>query len=529
MKSLTPAQVDALLKKQAAGSTVYLVGAGGCGMSGLGHLFLDLGYKVAGSDLVENELTHQLQKRGAEVQNNHSSMRLEQARPFLAVYSSAIQSGNPELMSAQGLQIPTARRGAVLAALLRRQRGICVAGMHGKTTTTALAAYALEQLGTKPSFAIGAEVSQLSPHARFVNAPLRDGSGVPPYFVVEADESDGTLGGFQPDHAILLNLDAEHLDYFSDLEGVCSAFQEFGAQVSGRLIYCADDERLASLFDEAPNGVSYGFHPQAQYRIEGQAEAGQLLTPHASRFTHFKLWHHDSLLGEFSIALFGRQNVSNAAAVIALLHQLQLQPVEIARAIRSFRGAARRQQELYRDERCQVFDDYGHHPAEIRATLRALKEFAPTRLLVAFQPHRFSRTQKLMAEFAASFEEAHRLWLTEIYPASEPPIPGIDSAALAGAIRRHGQHVELVPTLEQLCASVRQAIAPGDLILFLGAGDITEAARGFADQLRQEAAATRESLGAELTRRLSSASVVRHDEPLAKRTTLRVGGRADLY
>jgi len=574
MKSLTPAEVDALLKTQASGATVYLVGAAGCGMSGLGHLFLDLGCKVAGSDLVENEATRQLQKRGAAVQSTHSADCLKAACPFLVVHSSAIPDDNPELLSARDLRVPVARRGAVLAALLRRQRGICIAGMHGKTTTSALAAHALEQLGAAPSYAIGAEVPQLAPHARFVNATLqeegqgfrtvrtahepvrtrstasqklsfrsqskvRDGvESVPtrfrgspdsaPFFVVEADESDGTLADFQPEHAILLNLDAEHLDHFADLDGVCAAFQQFGAQVSGRLIYCADDERLARLFAGKSNALSYGFHARAQYRVECLTDASRL-TPHASRLTPFKVFHGDARLGEFTTALLGRQNVSNAVAVVALLHQLQFPPDAIARAIRSFRGATRRQQELYRDEGCRVFDDYGHHPTEIRATLRALKELAPARLLVAFQPHRFSRTQQLMAEFAACFEEADRLWLTEIYPASEPPIPGIDSTALAGAIRRQGQDVDLVPTLGQLPDQVRNDIAFGDLVLFLGAGDITEAAHALADQLEQAAAGRRQSLASDLARRLSPASVVRHDEPLAKRTTLRVGGRADLY
>jgi UDP-N-acetylmuramate--L-alanine ligase/UDP-N-acetylenolpyruvoylglucosamine reductase len=526
MKSLTPTDVEALLKTQGPDATVYLVGAAGCGMSGLGHLFLDLGCKVAGSDLVGNETVRRLRERGAEIRAGHSAEHLQETRPFLVVYSSAIQGDNPELVAAQNLQLPVARRGAVLAALLRRQRGICVAGMHGKTTTTALAAHALEQLQATPSFAIGAEVPQLAPHARFVNTPDEEGSGVRPYFVAEADESDGTLGDFHPEHAVLLNVDAEHLDHFANLEGVCEAFQRFGAQVSGRLIYCADDEHLTRLFVGNPNAVSFGFHPQAQYQVEMIEER---VTHYASRWTRFNLWHSGSLLGEFTTALLGAQNVSNAAAVIALLHQLQFQPDAIARAIRLFRGAARRLQELYRDERCRVFDDYGHHPTEVRATLQALNALGPSRLLVAFQPHRFSRTQKLMAEFAGCFAEADHLWLAEIYPASEPPIPGIDSTALAGAIRQHGLEVECVPDLDQLCAGLRKAMTSGDLVLFLGAGDITEAAHAFANQLEQEAAARRQSLASELTRRLSPDSIVRRDEPLAKRTTLRVGGAADFY
>lgn len=529
MKSLTPADVDALWRAHERGSTVYLVGAGGCGMSSLGHLLLDLGYKVAGSDLVENDATRQLQERGAILGRGHARGQLEKARPFLVIYSSAIQADNSELVAAQELQIPIARRGAGLAALLRRQRGICVAGMHGKTTTSALTAFALEQLGTGPSFAIGADVPQLSPPARFSFHASTQPQNSLPYFVVEADESDGTLVDFQPEHAILLNLDAEHLNYFSDIETVCREFQKFAGKVSGRVIYCADDSRLASLLASAPNAVSYGFHPQAQYRIERKPSAETRISHPASRGTRFAVWCGQAWLGDFAISLVGEQNISNAAAVIALLHQLQFQAPDIAGAIRSFRGAARRQQELYRDERCRVFDDYGHHPTEIRATLRALRELGSHRLLVAFQPHRFTRTQSLMTEFASCFQEADRLWLTEIYSAGEQPMAGINGAALADSVRRRGQPVEFVPALDQLGASVRNAMAPGDLILFLGAGDITEAAHELADQLRHAALVKRQSFRAELSRRLSPTSVVRQDEPLAKRTTLRVGGRADLY
>ncbi|MBI4660923.1 MAG: UDP-N-acetylmuramate--L-alanine ligase [Verrucomicrobia bacterium] len=529
MTPLTPSEVGNLLQSVAPDGTVCLVGAGGAGMGALGHLFLDLGFRVVGSDLVENEATRQLQGRGADIQKGHSAERVRLARPFLVVYSAAVQPKTPEIVAAHQLQIPVARRGTVLAALLRRRRGICVAGMHGKTTTSALAAFVLDQLGAQPSYAIGAQVPQLSPHARFAPKPDQNAAGPGPYFVAETDESDGTLGDFEPEHAVLLNLDEEHLDHFSSLEDICREFRQFAAQVSGKVIHCADDPHLAKLLAGWPNAVSYGFRPDAEYRLECVPAEAAGSRARVLRRTRFKLWHRGELLGEFATSLMGRQNASNAAAVIALLHGLGFGPSDIARAFRAFRGADRRLQELYRDERYRLFDDYGHHPTEIRATLCALRELAPRRLLVVFQPHRFTRTQSLLAGFSRCFDDADALWLVDIYPAHEPPIAGVSSAVLAEAIRDHGQKVSYTPTLGDLCADVRGNLEPGDLVLFLGAGDITEAAHRFALQLQMESSERRESLRVELSERLSPASVVRPDEPLAKRTTLRVGGQADLY
>ncbi|HYV28615.1 MAG TPA: UDP-N-acetylmuramate dehydrogenase, partial [Candidatus Eisenbacteria bacterium] len=245
--------------------------------------------------------------------------------------------------------------------------------------------------------------------------------------------------------------------------------------------------------------------------------------------SQFEMWQGGKKLGDFSIQLLGEKNASNAAAVIVLLHQLGFAPEKISAAMAGFRGAERRQQELFRDHRFRVFDDYGHHPSEITATLRAFKDLGARRLLVAFQPHRFTRTRSLLQQFAGCFREADRLWLAEIYSANEPEIPGINSGLLADAIRAHGQSVELVSSLAELRQAVRAVMQPGDLVLFLGAGDITKAAHLLSDQLREEQPAIKEELQAQLASCLSPQSVVRRDEPLAKRTTLRVGGRADLY
>lgn len=524
MNQVGPDQVRQMLAATRPEAPVYLVGAGGCGMSGLGHLLLDAGRIVVGSDLVLNEEIRQLRARGAQVHIAHDARHIADAQPGLVVYSSAIRPENPELAAAREGQIPCVRRAVLLAALMADHRGICVAGMHGKTTTTALLAYALEQLRAQPSYAIGAAVPQLSPPAR-----LRANGG---WFVAETDESDGTLKEFSPEFAIVLNVDEEHLDHFADLEAVCREFQAFVDRTRGRVLFCADDPRLVRLFARRPNAISFGYAAAADYRIAlppGEADGGSSPSPENGE-GRFEIWRGAARLGKFAIHLLGEKNISNAAAVIALLDHLGWTAPEIAAVIGSFKGAARRQHELFCDRRYRVFDDYGHHPREITATLRALKGAGCHRLLVAFQPHRFTRTRHLLPQFATAFHEADRLWLTEIYAASEPEIPGVTGAALAAAVRAQQPAVEFVPSLDALRSAVRAAMEPGDLVLFLGAGDITRAAQQLAAQLRAEtSAALLDDLQSQLVARLSPSSIVRRNEPLARRTTLRVGGPADLY
>jgi UDP-N-acetylmuramate--alanine ligase len=475
---LTPAQVEKLLAAAGSGSLVHLVGAGGCGMNGLGHLLLDRGHRVTGSDLVLGEETRQLEARGADIRRGHSAALIQATRPVLVAFTSAVRANNPELEAARALRIPVVRRATLLAALARCQRSICVAGMHGKTTTTALLAFVLDTLGARPSYAVGALVPQLPRPACFAEGPTQP----PPWFVLEADESDGTLREFHPEHTILLNIDAEHLDHFEGLDSVCAEFESFAAQTAGLKVHCRDDANLTRLLSGRPGAVSYGFHPQADYRIELQARP-RVASGGVGAEQVFAVWHDGRKLGDFSTPLLGEKNVSNAAAVVALLHQLGYAPPEVGRALARFRGAARRQELLRDDGHVRVYDDYGHHPSEVRATLRAFKALRPGRLVVAFQPHRFTRTQHLLAEFATAFAEADELFLTEIYAASEPPIAGVSSAALAQAIRAHGQSVQYVPRLADLGPAVAKAAQPGDLILFLGAGDITKVAHAVAAQL----------------------------------------------
>jgi UDP-N-acetylenolpyruvoylglucosamine reductase len=535
VKRLTTSEVAALLAGAPAGATVHLVGAGGCGMSGLGHLLLDLGFGVSGSDLADGEEVRQLRGRGARIYEGHAARIVEEHRPVLAVYTSAVRLDNPELVMAERLEIPIVRRAVLLAALLHQQRGICVAGMHGKTTTASLLSFALKQLKAQPSYAVGALVPQLGQHATFSLNGLAVASGAEarrallvedreqtPYFVIEADESDGTLREFHPEHAVILNVDEEHLDYFANLDAICEEFNRFAGQTRGFVAYCADDPRLVSMFAQRPNSVSFGFNPLATYRIEPRQATGTYSNA-------FELWRGEERVGQFNLSLVGEKNVSNAAGVAVLLHTLGYAPAEIASALAPFKGAARRQQELHLDDAVRVFDDYGHHPEEIETTLRAMKGSVPGRLLVAFQPHRYTRTQHLLGKFATAFKLADRLWISEIYAASEPQIPGVDGKLLADTVRQTGQVVEFAPNLGELKKQIKAVLQPGDVVLFLGAGDITKAAHEFAAELKHGMSGFDLKALDELATKLSPETLCRRDEPLAKRTTLRVGGKADMF
>ncbi len=500
MNTFTPAQINELLIAAKPGATVYLVGAGGCGMSGLGHLLLDLGYAVSGSDLAVSTEVQELQARGATIHQGHSAEHLALAEPALVVYSSAVRLHNPELELAQRMQIPVVRRAVLLAALLRRQSGVCIAGMHGKTTTTAMLSFALENLQANPSYAIGALVPQLRRHARFSAggqalrslppAPMPPPQSHPAHgqglFVIEADESDGTLREFEPDYAIVLNVDEEHLDFYANLEAICSTFRQFTDQTHKTVFFCADDLALTQLLAGRPKTISFGFSAQADYRLVPEPQASTSRKNGFEIRNKFAVWKGNEKLGDFSISLMGVQNISNAGAVIAFLDDQGFPPEAIAAAIAPFTGAMRRQQQLYRDARFCVFEDYGHHPAEIAATLRAFKLMVPGRLLVAFQPHRFTRTRFLLKQFTTCFSDANCLWVTEIYAASEPAMSGINGALLAKAIQDGGQDVQFIATLDDLRAAIRAEMKPGDLVLFLGAGDITNAANALAQQLRDE-------------------------------------------
>jgi UDP-N-acetylmuramate--alanine ligase len=360
---------------------------------------------------------------------------MESFKPELIVLSSAIPDDNPQFESARSSMLPIVHRAALLGALTRHARSLCVAGMHGKTTTSSLLAFALQSLEAPMSHAIGGNVAQLVRRGNHI-APVKPAQSnleAKPFMVVETDESDGSLLQFEPDHAICLNIDQEHMDYYGSMDEVVRVFNQFSNQVKGNNIFCIDDQRLRSMFRAGKGAISYGFSQDAVFQIQSHKAASRLHPYHT-----FELKRGRQPLGLFEISLCGEENVLNATAVVALLFELGFDLEAIRSAIKDFKGADRRQQKVFEGKHHVVIDDYGHHPTEIKSTLKSIKPLVPGRLLVAFQPHRFTRTASLMNEFLHCFEDADKLWLTNIYAAHEVPLPGVSSQTMVEDLKGRG-------------------------------------------------------------------------------------------
>ncbi|MBA3962954.1 MAG: UDP-N-acetylmuramate--L-alanine ligase [Chthoniobacterales bacterium] len=482
---------------------IHLIGVAGSGMSGIAALLLELGHDVRGSDKVSTLETERLAQLGLRAFSPHRAEDATDAE--LVIYSSAIKHENPILVSARGRCIPAIRRAEALAAIMRGKRGIVIAGMHGKTTTAAMAAHVLRSGGLHPSHYVGAEIPILGSNAHW------DSLGE--YFVAEGDESDGTLQLFHPEHALILNIEEEHLDYYADLEAIEKVFVRLMAQTSGDIFYCADDAHAARLCGSRAKSVSYGFSERASYRATD-------LELHDFAAT-FCVQRDGEKLGDATLNVPGKHNVSNALGVIALATELGVSFAKIAKSLGNFRHARRRFEIKYQSERYLLVDDYAHHPTEIRATLATAKSAGRKRVLTMFQPHRYSRTKALRKEFGCAFDDADRVVVTDVYPASEAPLDGISGLTIAEEIIRHGhRHVAYQPRLERLHSDVGQMLAEGDLVLSLGAGNIHEQLARLAAEL-VVAEKLREIVGAE--------GEVRLGEPLAQHTTLRVGGPAQFW
>ena len=522
MKRLEPSDIESLLRGNAGGKLIWFAGIGGCGMSGLAHLLLDLGFRVAGSDVEESGFVRGLRERDVEVVLGHNAEALRRNRPALVVYSPALRKDNPELQEALQSEIPIVCRAFLLAALSKCQKTLCIAGMHGKTTVASMLAYAMEQLDPDAGFAVGGMVRQLAVHARFSEkAGKAFQAGLPasgPVFAIEADESDGALSVFDPHDAILLNVDDDHLDYFASFENVCRQFSEFAARAKGRVIYSSDDTNLVSMMASQPGGISCGFNPLSDYRIESPEVGGR-----------FELWKQDKRLGVFRTNLPGEKNINNTAMAAVWLIENGHAPARVSLVLRQFAGVRRRQERIYDDGSISVYDDYAHHPAEIMATIRAYQEKRPGRLITVFQPHRFSRTQQLMESFVTCFRQTDQLWLTEIYAAGEQEIEGVTGHSLARAIERAGQAVSYHSSPDQLRKALGEVVKQGDLVLFLGAGNLTHQSRLFGQELEERHAHSMDLLEHSLIEALNPEARIVRNEPMARKTTLRVGGPADLF
>jgi len=451
---------------------VHFVGIGGSGMSGIAEVLCTLGYDVSGSDAAENAATRRLVSLGARVMRGHNAANV--LGTDCVVVSSAIRADNPELMEARSQRIPIVPRAMMLAELMRFRRGIAVAGTHGKTTTTSLTAAVLSEGGLDPTYVIGGQL--LSAGA---NAKLGDGQ----WLVAEADESDGSFLRLSPLIAVITNIDADHLEnYGNDFARVQAAFAEFLQRLPfyGLAVLCIDDPEVAALAAETPRHVmTYGLSDNADIRAENVVQqAGRM------RFT---LRLPEDVSVNVTLALPGRHNVLNALAAAAVGWQLGVQPGTIARALANFSGIGRRFNDLGaidtgRGATVQLIDDYGHHPNELAAVFAAARGGWPDkRLVVAFQPHRYSRTRDQFDAFAAVLSEVDALVLSEVYPAGEAPIAGADAKSLARAIRARGRNEPVVVSqVGELPAVLPDLLQDGDLLLMMGAGDIGHVAQQIA-------------------------------------------------
>ena len=453
---------------------VHFVGIGGSGMSGIAEVLCTLGYEVSGSDNADNTATRRLASLGARVMRGHNAANV--LGTDCVVVSSAIKHDNPELMEARSQRIPIVPRAAMLAELMRFRRGIAVAGTHGKTTTTSLTAAVLSEGGLDPTFVIGGQLL-----AAGANAKLGDGQ----WLVAEADESDGSFLRLNPLISVITNIDADHLEnYGNDFSKVQAAFAEFLQRLPfyGLAVLCIDDPEVAALAAETPRPVmSYGFAENADVRAEDVTQDGGRM--------HFTLRLPEDAQVRVTLALPGRHNVQNALAAAAIGWQLGVSPENIAQALEKFSGIGRRFNDLGQvttvgGARVQLVDDYGHHPRELAAVFAAARGGWPDkRLVVAFQPHRYSRTRDQFDAFAAVLSEVDALVLSEVYPAGETPIAGADAKSLARAIRARGRNEPVVVSqVSELAGVLPDVLQDGDLLLLMGAGDIGHVAQQIAAQ-----------------------------------------------
>ncbi len=472
-------------------------------MSGLAGLLLALGHRVSGSDKVDTAEVRRLQGEGLVFHSPHSAGLVHEAE--IVIYSSAVKKGNPAYDEALFLGKPLVRRAEALAALMAIRRGVLVAGMHGKTTTSSMAAHVLRAGKLRPSHYVGAEIPILGTNAHW------DAQGE--YFVAEGDESDGTIALFRPEHTIVLNIEEEHLDHYADLAAIESVFRQLLDQTHGKVFYCIDDANTARLCEGKATGVSFGSSCRADYRYE---------TPQSHQFqSRFEVYQRGARLGEVMLNVPGRHNVSNATSVIALAMELGMDFGTAAAALESFRGARRRFEFKHRGTYCNVVDDYGHHPSEIRATLETARAGHDGRIVAMFQPHRYTRTQLLREDFGRAFGHADVVVVANVYPASELPMEGVSGQTIVDALQRHGHTGALYePNFSRLAARVGALLQPGDLLVSLGAGNIHEAATYLVGEL---------TLLEEIQAVLGNEGSARMYEPLSKHTTLRVGGPARFW
>ncbi len=454
---------------------VHFIGIGGIGMSGIAEVLVSLGYEVQGSDVAENSNVQRLQKLGIKIRIGHDSENVGNAE--IVVVSSAIKRDNPELIFSIEKKLPVVRRAEMLAELMRFKQAVAVGGTHGKTTTTSLIATLLDAGGFEPTVINGGIINAYGSNAR-----IRESN----WMVVEADESDGTFVHLPADIAVVTNIDPEHLDYYGDFEGVRKAYTQFVENVPfyGIAVMCIDHPEVQTLIGQIEDRriVSYGVNPQSDFRIFDTKTIG--------RQTQFSISARDRknesefVMEDLVIPMPGMHNVSNATAAIAVAHHLGIEPAVIHKGLSEFGGVKRRFTYAGEWNGVEIFDDYGHHPVEVKAVLKAARDSCEGNVIAVMQPHRFSRLSALFDEFCSCFNDADNVFISPVYSAGEQPINGYDRDKLVAGVKARGHRsVQSFNSAVELAPKIAKIAKPGDIILFLGAGNITQWANEFPDQL----------------------------------------------
>jgi UDP-N-acetylmuramate--alanine ligase len=449
---------------------VHFVGIGGIGMSGIAEVLINLGFEVSGSDMERSAITDNLAALGAKISIGHAAENLGEAD--IVVLSSAIGPDNPEVVAASESGVPLIPRSDMLGELMRIRTGIAIAGAHGKTTTTSLAAVVLQKAGLDPTVVVGGKVKSLD-----ANAMLGRGQ----YLVAEVDESDGNFVRLTPSIAIITNIDAEHLDFYGGLEKIYEAFVTFASRVPfhGVVICCADDANVKAIMPKIERKtVTYGLDVKADVRGEIVAEdAGG---------SEFRLYSGGEDLGTVRVALPGRYNVSNAIAVCALAIELGIGIDAVDRALREFGGVGRRFEHRGEESGVLVVDDYGHHPTEIKAVVETARRNFDRRVIAVFQPHRFTRTRDLHESFDRCLLAADLVFVTDIYGAGETPIPGITGELIYRAVLKGGaKNAVYLPDRGDLLDALESVVGEGDIVITLGAGDIWKTGDELLERIRK--------------------------------------------
>ena len=453
---------------------VHFVGIGGIGMSGIAELLINVGYRVTGSDTRSSEITERLATLGVGIHIGHDAMLVREAD--VVVVSSAVAADNPEVVAARAERIPVIPRAEMLAELMRLRIGIAIAGAHGKTTTTSMVALVLEQAGLDPTAVIGGRLSAFGSNARL---------GRGQYMVAEADESDRSFLKLSPTHAVITNIDREHLDAYGSFEALVEAFRDFADRVPfyGSVVACLDDEAVRERLLPALGRrvITYGFHPEADVCGLDPVSDGES----ATCTVRYAIHGVPAGAGEAVIRLPvpGRHNLQNALATLAVGLEIGVPLDLILTALDAFQGAERRYQRVEAGP-ISIVDDYGHHPTEIAAVLTAARDGAPARIVAIFQPHRYSRTRDCLESFGPALAGADVVVLTDIYPAGESPIAGISLERLADAIRPHVNELVIVRDIGEVVEAVAGLARAGDLVLTLGAGSIAAVPARLAARLR---------------------------------------------